>query len=308
MPERTTKSDMTTSQSDTASNMKVIDWAAQLRKTSSTDYAEAFSWLTCSILMFTWYNAVGEIASQRGVDWAPVVDGATYNFDRSLPVIPHFVLPYMMVYLMPAAFLIQTIRYKGLDMGMVRKFYSVQMAMILIAFACYMAFPLRFDIITNRETGEIDVDISSTWLHRLNYQFIHQGISMWVSCPSMHNAHAWAIALAFREHRLPGWKAAIALAIITAPATIFTKAHGPPHVKAGIVLAFLVHFMVYNKINLQGQVNNKVRLALAVAVPIAFHFIGMYLAKVSGWEVDVPAMFGLNHRIPGGFRLGVYGF
>jgi hypothetical protein len=165
-------------------------------------------------------------------------------------MIPHFVLPYMMVYLLPAAFLIQVIRYKGLDMALIRKFFAVQMFMICIAFACYLAFPLKFDIMSDRETGLIDVDISSTWLHRLNFQFIHQGISKNVSCPSMHNAHAWAIALAFNYSKLPGSNVAIALALITAPATIFTKAHGPPHLLVGILLAFAVHFKVFAKIDL----------------------------------------------------------
>ena len=161
---------------------------------------------------------------------------------------------------------------------------------------------------TDRETGEIDVDISSTWIHKLNYQFIHQGISMYVSCPSMHNGHAWAIALAFYSCNLPGYTFALALSMITAPATIFTKAHGPPHLLVGILLAFVIHFKVFTKIDLSGKVNDRLRLALALAVPVVFHLVGMKLAELSGWEVDVPAMFGLNHRIPGGFRLGVYGF
>jgi hypothetical protein len=209
---------------------------------------------------------------------------------------------------MPAAFLIQVIRYKGLDMALIRKFFAVQMFMICIAFACYMAFPLKFDIITDRETNMIDVDISSTWLHRLNYQFIHQGISQYVSCPSMHNAHAWAIALAFSQNKLPGSNLALALACITAPATIFTKGHGPPHLLVGILFGFAAHHKVFTKIDLSGKMSDKVRLALSLLVPVVFHFFGIYLAKVSGWENDVPAMFGLNHRIPGGFRLGVYGF
>jgi hypothetical protein len=105
MPERAQKSDFVR-QPQAENNMKVVDWSAQIAQASWTDYAEAGAWLLSSVLMFTWYNAVGEIASKRGVDWAPIVDGATYEFDRSLPLVPHFVIPYMMVYLMPAAFLI----------------------------------------------------------------------------------------------------------------------------------------------------------------------------------------------------------
>ena len=50
------------------------------------------------------------------------------------------------------------------------------------------------------------------------------------------------------------------------------------------------------------------RMVFSVIVPVVFHLIGQYLAKISGWHVDIPVMLGFDHRIPGGFKLGLYGF
>lgn len=75
--------------------------------------------------MFTWYNAVGELASRRGLDYAWVFDAYTYEFDRSIPIVPHFVFPYMAVYLMPASFLILAVSKFGYDMGIIRRFFAV---------------------------------------------------------------------------------------------------------------------------------------------------------------------------------------
>jgi len=125
------------------------------------------------MILFTWYNAVGELASLRGLNYAWVFDSWTYEFDRSLPLVPELVFPYIAVYAMPAAFLFMTIRKYGYDMGIIRRFFATQMLMIVIAFLIIYAFPTKTDIITNPVTGQIDIDISSTWVHRLNYRFIH---------------------------------------------------------------------------------------------------------------------------------------
>lgn len=125
------------------------------------------------MILFTWYNAIGELASRRGLDYAWVIDAYTYDFDRSLPLVPEFVFAYLAVYALPAAFLIMTVRRYGYDMGIIRRFFATQMVMILMAFFFYYVFPTKTDLITSPVTGEIDVDISSTWIHRLNYRFIH---------------------------------------------------------------------------------------------------------------------------------------
>lgn len=186
-----------------AAEQLAVELKSQTPRASWTDIAESVSLLLSTCLMFTWYNAVGELASQRGLDYAWVFDKWSYDFDRSLPLIPHFVFPYIAVYAMPAAFLILCVRKFGYDMGIIRRFFAVQMLLITIAFAFYYIFPVKTDIITNPETGEIDVDISSTWVHRLNYSFIHQGISMWVASPSMHCGHSSSIAFAFTMLELP---------------------------------------------------------------------------------------------------------
>jgi hypothetical protein len=280
------------------------------RRPSYTDMFESFSWLLSTCVLFTWYNAIGELASRRGLDYAWVFDAWTYNFDRSVPLVPSFVFVYIAVYAMPAAFLACTVYKYGYDMGIVRRFFVTQMAMIVMAFCFYYAFPTKTDLITDPLTGEIDIDISSTWIHRLNYRFIHQGISMWVASPSMHTAHSWAIAMDFTMLELPGKRVAQALALLTLFSTILCKPHGPPHLLQGAILAYLVHVYLSRKMfagkYLEGTYN--FRLLLAVAVPVAFHLIGQYLAKISGWHIDIPVMLGFDHRIPGGFKLGLYGF
>lgn len=65
--------------------------------------------------------------------------------------------------------------------------------------------------------------------------------------------------------------------------------------------------MLANK-SLEGSLNSNMRLALAIALPIVFHMVGQYLAKISGWTINIPEMLGFDHRIPGGFKLGLYGF
>lgn len=80
----------------------------------------------------------------------------------------------------------------------------------------------------------------------------------------------------------------------------------------GVLLAAIVHVFVAKKMHaakvFSGKTNSTLRLALIVAVPVIFHYIGQYLARISGWHIDIPAMFGFDHRIPGGFRIGLYGF
>jgi hypothetical protein len=201
----------------------------QEKRTSWMDVAESFSLLVSTMTLFTWYNAVGELASRRGLDYAWVVDKYTYSFDRALPLVPHFVFFYIGVYFMPIAFLACAVHKYGFDMGLIRRFFALQMVLILSAFFFYYAFPTKTDLITDPVTGEIDVDISSTWVHALNYRFIHQGISMWVAAPSMHCGHAFSIAFAFTMLELPYTRVAQFMAFITLFSTTLCKPHPIMH-------------------------------------------------------------------------------
>ena len=198
-------------------------------------------------------------------------------------------------------------------MGLIRRFFIVQMSLICVAFACYILYPIKTDLLTNPITGEIDVDISSTWLHRLNYSFAHQGISKFVSAPSMHCAHAFSIAFAFGAKELTGQYISKALAVITIFSTVFCKGHpiGPPHQSAGILLACVAHYF-FKRMEaakaLEARINVSVRLALCILAPVVLFQIGEKLAEVSGYNTDIPAMLGFDHRLPGGFNLGIYGF
>merc|ERR1711971_716313 len=115
------------------------------REYTCTDIAEGTSWLVSTMILFTYYNAVGEIASFRGIEFSKYVDGFTASFDRSLPIIPAFVFPYIFVYALPAAFLVVAFNQR-FSMGAIRRFFAVQMMMIFRAFACYLAFPVETDL------------------------------------------------------------------------------------------------------------------------------------------------------------------
>jgi len=265
---------------------------------------EAGSLLLSSTVVFTYYNPIGEIAGQSGRDFASVVDGLTHSLDRAIPLIPGFVFPYVLVYLMPAAYTVVALRRSVSDetMGLLRAFFSTQMLMMLAAFACFLVMPVKTDLLVDAQ-GEQIVDTTSSWLHRLNYNFVHRGISKFVACPSMHCAHAFSCAFAWAAVRLPGQKLAGGLALLTLASTIFTKAHPVPHLPLGVGLALLFHRAVFTRLvsskalvpadaKQASSLSPAARLALLALAPVACLLIGEELSRVSGWHTDIPSMFG----------------
>ena len=61
----------------------------------------------------------------------------------------------------------------------------------------------------------------------------------------MHTAHAFSIAAAFAADELAGKTPAAALAVVTLFTTCMTKAHGPPHLALGLLLAAAGHYAVF---------------------------------------------------------------
>ena len=78
------------------------------------------------------------------------------------------------------------------------------------------------------------------------------------------------------------------------------------------MLAWLVHHFLAKKMHatnaLAGKYSWTMRMTLAIAFPVVLHMIGEYLGQLSGWKIDIPVMLGIDHRIPGGFKIGLYGF
>merc|ERR1712196_667159 len=138
-----------------------------------------------------------------------------------------------------------------------------------------------------------------TFLEKLNYQHVHKGIFFWVACPSMHCAHAFSIAAAFKLQRLQGQKAVGILAYITLFSTCLTGAHPPPHLLLGVLLGLSIHNFVLkplesrNALNSSSSATASLRFFLLAVAPFAFHFAGDKLSELSGWKTDIPSMLGL---------------
>lgn len=276
----------------------------------NVDLLEGISWCLCTCILFCYYNSVGELAATRGVEYSTYVDGWTAEWDQQIPVIPHFVFPYIAVYAEPILALVVMWNYVENPIGTIRRFYFTQIALIFAAFACYYAFPVRTDLLTDPTTGELNIG-GEGWLYELNYRFVHQGISLYVACPSMHNAHAFSIAAAFNALNLPGKTLMKIMAVLTVFSTIFTKGHPPPHVPLGALLGLLMHYKLFVTMEQNRTMETTKRipafmriLALTIC-PVVFFAVGQYLEEVSGWHTDIPKMLGFEFTES---YVGVYGF
>merc|ERR1719433_1014328 len=90
----------------------------------------------------------------------------------------------------------------GWDLGKFRRFFATQMLLITLAFSCYYFLPVKTNLLWDEQTQTYDIG-GNSWIHELNFKFVHQGISEYVACPSMHTAHSWSVAFAFSEQSLP---------------------------------------------------------------------------------------------------------
>lgn len=290
-----------------------MDGAKNANPNALFNYMEIFSWLACTSIYFTFYNPIGELGRKwdlwNGSSPLQIIDDWQSWTADYIPYVPAMIFPYVAVYAMPVVYLVSLISSRGLDIGRVRRFFITQMALITVAFVFYLTMPCRTDILFNEETQTHEYGEDS-WIGRLCYKHVHQGISLYVAFPSMHTAHSFSMAMAFAEDNLTGVSAAWILAICTLFSTLTTKAHFPPHLAAGLLLAFLAQRFVFNAItrNLRNfsrvVVSSWVGFYVAALAPVAFFAVGEKLHSVSGWKTDIPAMFGFE-RNP---VAGLYGF
>jgi len=276
------------------------------------DTVEVISWLFCTCVYFTFYNPIGELGKLRGVEyteWIHPQSGPGKWIEENTPLIPWMVFPYIAVYAMPLVYIFAVLAKYGWDMGKMRRFFATQMLLITMAFTCYYWFPVQTDLLWNEETQKHDIG-GDTWIHHLNFKFVHQGISLFVACPSMHTAHSWAVALAFTRQKLPWTRFMQFLAAITIVSTLTTRAHHPPHLGFGIAFAFFGQYcmecMERNQLfeRENEKMNPWVRFYASALAPMAFLAVGQYLHDISGWKTDIPAMFGFESNPV----LGLYGF
>jgi len=270
---------------------------------------EAISWLFCTMIYFTWYNPVGELAKtwDNGHSILQQIDEHFSWMEKSVPYVPAMIFPYVAVYAMPVAYLISLCYTRGLDIARARRFFLTQMGLITVAFAIYIMCPVRTDLLWNAETQKHEYGEES-WIGRLCFKHVHQGISLYVACPSMHTAHAFSIAAAFAYDKLHGRTMAWALAVITLFSTTMTKAHPPPHLLFGLLLAYAGQRLIFEPLThhlstLEPQTSSWRRFYTAAMAPVLFIVAGEQLHRISGWNTDIPAMFGFEANPV----LGLYG-
>lgn len=272
----------------------------------AVDSTETLSWLFCTSIYFTWYNPIGELAKMRGVDYSDVLHNHFSWIDKAIPYMPWMIIPYVAVYAMPTLFILSTIATRGLDMDVVRRFFITQIFLISVAFVCYLAVPVQTDLLYNAETGKHEYGDSLAG--RLCFKFVHQGISLFVACPSMHTAHSFSIAAAFAHCRLKGTSWMKALAMITLVSTVGCKGHRAIHLPFGLLLALCGHRLVYcwlaRHLTSAAPSSLSLRFYVAALAPVLFIIAGEHLHRLSGWNTDVPAMFGFESNPVH----GLYGF
>jgi len=293
--------------------------SSKLEKTSSSssppstalNALEAASWLFCTMIYFTWYNPVGEIAKSwdNGNSIFMRIDNHLEWMEKLVPYVPAMIFPYVAVYAMPLAYLLSlSISSHGLDLARVRRFFLTQILLITTAFLIYILAPVRTDLLWNPATQQHEYGAES-WIGRLCYKHVHQGISLYVACPSMHTAHAFSIAAAFVADKLHGARLACLLAVVTLFSTTMTKAHPPPHLAFGLLLAYAGHHLIFRPLThrmstLSHEPATWARFYIMAMAPVAFVVAGEKLHQISGWSTDIPAMFGFESNPV----LGLYGF
>ena len=255
--------------------------------------AEMLSLLLCTSVLFTFYNPVGELARQWRSEGPSVFERIDAEFDwmtAKIPYVPSFVVPYVLVYAMPALYLAAHVDKHGLGkIAAARRFFFHQMALIVAAFALYLAFPTETDLIPAERAAP------STAMSKVCVDFVHKGISQYVACPSMHVAHAASIAMAFRADGLRGASFAKAMAHITYASTLLTKAHPLPHIFFGFLLALGAHAARdLFKCATEPAQGTWVRGYAAAVLPVVFLAVGHELHELAGWQANVPAMFGFE--------------
>merc|ERR1712072_30257 len=275
---------------------------------SALNVMESVCWLFCTMVYFTWYNPIGELSKSwdTGDSVLQRIDDQLSWMDDYVPYVPSMIFPYVLVYAMPVAYLVSLCSSFGFDLGRVRRFFMTQMAMITVAFVLYLAFPCKTDLLLNTATMKYEYNEES-WVGRLCYKFVHQGISLYVAFPSMHTAHAFSIAAAFEHDKLRGKSLALALAFITLLSTVMTKAHRPPHLPLGYALAYAGQKLVFDRVDLPSMrptTSSWQRFYMVAMAPVLFIVLGRELHRVSGWKTDVPAMFGFESNPV----IGLYGF
>jgi hypothetical protein len=269
---------------------------SSLEKTSLesvVNIGEIMSWMSSFFVLGMFYNSVGALASDRGVDYTDVI--AT-RYDYQIPVVPMMIIPYTFVYVLPYAHTAICLSKHGLhrSMARIRRFYLTQAMLMGSAYLLYILFPVSISSFGTEVPTE-----STGMLQRYTYNFVNKGMTTFCACPSMHVAHTLSVALIQHADKLPGSKVAMVAAFATLFSTVMTRAHFIMDVPFGIVFALLINHSIFR--NLQGKLHpppkgtasrwSLGRRAVALfTAPLALFSFFVYLEKATGSETDMLGM------------------
>lgn len=185
------------------------------------------------------YNTIGGIAAARGVDYGPLLE---IPLDARIPLVPVFVLAYLLVWPFPLALVAWTILERGVDQALFRRLSLSLLVLMLACYALWILFPVYVDL----RVGEAEL-ARHGWLGDL-VGFNYGRASHWNACPSFHVAGPWllcrVVPLAARSGR---WifRGAV-LAIIAS--TVLIRIHYLLDIAFGILVAELVYHGMHHRL------------------------------------------------------------
>jgi len=230
-------------------------------------------------IFFNYYNLIGELARQRGVDYTPYI---FVKYDLMIPVIPWTIIPYILVYTVPFIYTAGICYKVGVRAAMpsVRRMWLANALMLAAAFAIFYYFPTQISDLADYEVGD-------GWLDILTFQFVHKGLTKFCAFPSLHVANVWYSSSVAKRHAVPGDMFLRVFAWLQFICTVGTRAHFLWDLPAGWILAELFYraaFVPLEKLNLLSYPTpSSTTLALSLVVPAALYAGLMHLSALTGW-------------------------
>jgi hypothetical protein len=244
------------------------------------------------------YNSVGELASVRGLDYSGVI---MTRWDVMIPVVPVMVVPYILVYFHPPVYVLGTISKYGLRKAVqpVRRFYTTQVSLMALSYLIYIALPTSIADISMRVQG-LAPPADASFITLLNYRFIHEHLTLFNACPSMHVGHTLSMAIIHWDDASPGYRLGMLGAAVTFFSTVLTRAHYIMDVPCGIIMAIVFDRAIFRPWKARktlsafdtwmNQLPHLRKAMLCASVPVLILLLNEYLSLVTGTRVDAIGM------------------
>jgi hypothetical protein len=265
---------------------------------SLLDWVEAVAWMVALCSFFLAYNAIGELAAMRGVDYTEYIKT---DYDAYVPCVPFLVLPYILVYIVPFYYYAERIARGRFNLNIVRCGLATQMVMLFLGYLVFYFFPVQISPIQ-------DYPRDNSWLHNLNWAFVHDGMTTFCAFPSMHVSNcyiAWYLARMHKEEDRPyGTNIVFLLAVMQFFTTVGTRAHYLLDLPVGFAFAWVLNkYMMQPLFRRYGQsevphklpFGSGVRLLLCIVLPALAFYTKVRIEAATGWGgLDFYKILGLN--------------